>query len=267
MSTTWVAQEKMNIRGQQLRRRLTQRQPVYCLLHGLCSPAAAELAALAGYDAVIIDDEHGPSDRSLNLNIAQAVAAGGAACLMRLASHDPLKIGQALDLGVDGLLIPGIHSAEDAAAVVRASRYPPAGSRGYGLSMARAGGYGLYPKRYSEAMEQGVLLAAMIESRRGVEHAAAIAGTPGVDVVILGLQDLTADMGVPGEFEHPEVQKAIAAIESAVLAAGKALGAAVYPGVNISQLLQRGHRFITLGIDTRLLGAAMRQQLNDCSDL
>lgn len=254
-------------RGNDMRRRLAEGKPVYSVLHGLCSPAAAELAALAGYDAIILDDEHGFGDRSLHLSLAQGVAAGGAACLMRLASHDPLAIGQALDLGVDGILVPGIATGEEAAAAVRASRYPPAGTRGYGLSMARASGYGLFPRNYDASVGDGVFVAAIIESAQGVEHAAAIAGTPGIDAVILGMQDLTADMGLLGEFHHARVIDAVASVEAAVLAAGKALGGAVHNGTTLEELIARNYRFVTLGVDTRLLGLAMRRQLAECPQL
>jgi 4-hydroxy-2-oxoheptanedioate aldolase len=251
-------------RGAVLKQRLKDGRPIYGLIHGLANPAVAELAALAGYDIVIVDDEHGAGDRPVHMAIAQAVAAGGAACFMRLASHDPLAIGQALDLGMDGLMIPGVHNAAQAAAVVRACRYPPLGRRGYGLSVARASGYGLFARRYGDSAADLLFLTAMIESAQGVAEASEIARVDGIDAVIVGVQDLAADLGVPSDVAHPVVQQALAQVEAAVLAAGKTIGTVVHAGVTVHQLIERGHRFITLGADTRLLGAAMHQQLEGC---
>lgn len=251
-------------RGHEFRETLRQRRPIYGLLHGLASPVAAELAGLAGYDVVIIDGEHGAGGRAMHLAVAQAAAAGGAGCFVRVSSQDARCIGEALDLGADGVLVPGIHTAEQAAAVVRATRYPPEGTRGYGLSIARASGYGLQTARYREQVKDGVFLAAIIESRQGVEEAPAIAATPGIDAIVLGMQDLSHDLGVNGDPSHPALQAALTRVEAACRDAGKAMGSALSPGNGVKEALARGHLFITMGIDTRLLGQAMTQQLADC---
>lgn len=252
--------------GAALKQRLREGRPAYALIHGLASPAAAELAALAGYDVVVIDDEHGAGGRHAHLALLQAVAAGGAASVLRLASHDAVAIGQALDLGVDGLMIPGVHTPEQALACARATRYPPAGTRGHGLGVARASGYGLHAKPYGATADASVFLSLMIESAQGVEHAQAIAATEGVDAIVVGLHDLAVSLGLAGDVTHRRVQQALAEVEAAVLRAGKVVGTIVHPGGDARTLVARGHRFITLGADTRLLGAAMRQQLEGCPD-
>lgn len=234
---------------------------MFALIHALASPAVAELAALAGYHAIVIDDEHGAGDRPTHLAIAQAVAAGGAACLVRLASHDPIAIGQALDIGVDGLLIPGVDDAAQAQALVRACRYPPRGQRGSGVGVARASGYGLFAKEYAQHADEGVFLCAIVESACGIEQVRAIAEVDGIDAIVVGVHDLAGDLGCAGDVEHAKVREALAHAEAAVLAAGKTIGTVVHPGATAAQLLARGHRFITLGADTRLLGMAMRKQL------
>ncbi len=158
------------------------------------------------------------------------------------------------------------RSAEQAAAIVRASRYPPEGTRGYGLAVARASGYGLYTRSYAASVSGGVFIAAIIESRSGVKEAAAITRTPGIDAVVVGMQDLSGEMGLGGQVGHPDVQQALASVEAAVLDAGKAIGAALSPEVSLAQLMERGHRFITMGVDSRMLGNAMREQLAGCPD-
>lgn len=248
-----------------LKQRLRRQEPVYGILHGLASPAAAEMAALAGYDVVIIDDEHGPSGRDGLLALAQAIAAGGAASLLRMASHAPLAIGQALDLGIDGLIFSGVESVEQAVALVAATRYPPLGIRGNGVGIARASGYGLFADRYRAQAAEGPFVCAIVESRRGVEAARAIAAVDGIDAIVVGIHDLSGDLGVPGNVVHPSVQEALSRVEQDVVAVGKAVGTITHPGADVAALLARGHRFITLGADTRLLGAAMRAQLEACT--
>src|SRR5690606_20148397 len=96
-------------RAAALKQRLAAGKPIYGLIHGLASVAVAELAALAGYDVVIVDDEHGAGDSQLHLGLFHAIAAGGASSMVRLPCADAVRVGRALDLGVDGLLVPGIH--------------------------------------------------------------------------------------------------------------------------------------------------------------
>ncbi len=249
-----------------IRERLRRGEPIYGLLHGLASPAAAELAALAGYDVVILDDEHAPIGRDALFGLVQAIAAGGAASVLRIASQDPIAIGQALDLGIDGLIFSGVHDATDATRLVAATRYPPAGIRGHGLGVARASGYGLFVERYRAMAKDGPFVAAIVESARGVAHAAAIAAVDGIDAIVVGIHDLAGDLGAQGNVLDPSVQAALASVERDVLAAGKVVGTIIHSGADVAALLARGHRFITLGADTRLLGAAMRAQLDACAD-
>jgi len=251
-------------RAAALKQRLAAGEAVYGLIHGLASATVAELAALAGYDVIIVDDEHGAGDSHLHLQLFQAIAAGGAACMVRLPGADPLHVGRALDLGADGLLVPGVHGAADAVALVRACRYPPAGARGHGIGIARASGYGLFAGQYGSQANDAVFISVLVESRRAVADIAGIVAVDGVDAVVVGLQDLAADLGWPGEVGHPEVQAALPATESAALHAGKVVGTIVHPGATVTQLLARGHRFITLGADTRLMYAAMQEQLAAC---
>jgi 4-hydroxy-2-oxoheptanedioate aldolase len=227
----------------------------------LASATVAEQAALAGYDFVVIDGEHSPADRLTQQVLAQAIRAGGSSSILRLASDDPTLIGQALDLGVDGVMIPGVSSAAQAEAIAQAALYPPRGRRGNGALVSRAAGYGLFVQPYLKRANDELLLAVMLESRAGAAAAAAIASVTGIDLVVVGVFDLSGDMGIPGEFEHPRFRQTMSDLERDVAAAGKALGTVVYPGTTITDLLARGHRMITLGADTLLLGRAMTEQL------
>ncbi|WP_345816482.1 aldolase/citrate lyase family protein [Paraburkholderia sp. PREW-6R] len=251
----------MSVRSARIKQMLHSGQPAYGLLHGFASPQVAEMAALAGYDIVIVDAEHGPGDTLSHQAIMQAINAGGAAAMLRVASNDAVLIGKALDAGADMLLVPGVNSADEARAVARAALYPPAGKRGNGTLVARASGYGLMAQGYDSRYNNDAFVSVMIESRQGASNARAIAAVEGIDAVVVGVFDLSADMGVTAQFDHPDFIAAMRDLEKAVAAEGKALGTVLYPGTTLADLLERGHRLITLSADTLLLGRAMREQL------
>ncbi len=245
-----------------IKRALKAGAPAFGLLHGLASPQVAEFAALAGYDFVVVDAEHGPGDHLAHQSILQAIAAGGSTSMLRVASSDPIAIGKALDGGTDLLLVPGIASPDEARAVVQAALYPPVGRRGNGTLVARASAYGLdadYGARYNDE----AFVAVMIESRAGAAAAGAIAAVDGIDAIVVGVFDLSADLGIIAQFDHPTFVAVLDALERAVVAEGKILGTVLYPGATVGALMARGHRLITLGADTLLLGRAMRGQLDD----
>ena len=257
----------MSEKSRALKQSLRDGKLLTCLLHGLASPQVAEMAALAGYDLAIIDAEHGPGNGLAYQAMLQAIAAGGGTSMIRIGGRDAATIGAALDLGPDAVMVPGIDTAEQARAVVDAARYPPAGRRGNGTLLARASGYGLCAREQFASGNPELVLAVMIESQLGARNAAEIAAVEGIDAIVVGVFDLTGDQGIAGQFEHPTFQAIMAGIERDVRAQGKALGTVVYPGTNLIQLVARGHRLITLGADTLLLGRAMREQLDGVSGM
>lgn len=245
----------------ELKRAMHEGRPVYGLLHGLASPQVAEMAALAGYDVVVVDAEHGPGDSLAHQAILQAIAAGGATSMLRVAANDPIRIGQALDAGARMLLVPGVATPDEARAVAAAALYPPRGRRGNGTLVARAASYGLAARDFDRRANDDAFVAVMIESREGARNAAAIAAVDGIDAVVVGVFDLSADLGKTACFDDPEFVAVLRRLENDVAATGKLLGTVLYPGTTLPDLVARGHRLITLGADTLLLGRAMSEQL------
>ncbi|WP_039017994.1 HpcH/HpaI aldolase family protein [Halocynthiibacter namhaensis] len=229
---------------------------------GAGSPTLAEIAARAGFDWCLIDGEHNPNSDDMALGQLQAMAGGGAAAVMRVASAEDWLIKRALDIGVQTLVVPMIHNAEDARRVAAACRYPGwsegQGSRGMGAYQARASGYGAYGNYVAEANDQ-VFCFVQAESREALENIDEIAATPGVDGVFIGPADLSADMGHPGNPGAPEVQEAIAHICSRVQAAGKPLGTVTFDVNDTQYLIDRGFQFIGVGGDLALFANAARQ--------
>jgi 4-hydroxy-2-oxoheptanedioate aldolase len=247
-------------RANTLKRRLIQGTPVFGVMHALAHPAVAELLGMAGCDFVILDGEHGQGDLQDHLRCLQALSGTPAHSIVRLASDDRNAIKRILDLGAEGVMIPNVSTAQQAAAVVAACRYPPSGVRGYAASGVRASDYGFQTPRYLREAQDELLITVMIETAQGVENAAAIAAVDGVDLIQIGANDLSYDLGVPEQLDHPRLLQAIAAVEAAALTANKPLGGAPLPGLGIGQLIARGYRLITVGRDAGFLasGAAAR---------
>ena len=241
--------------------RLRAGEAVYGLFHGFASPLVAELLGLVGYDFVLIDGEHGPGDVMTHLSQIQAVQATPAMAMLRVASNDPVQFKRALDIGVEGVMVPSVSSAAEAAAAVASCRYPNAGKRGFAAPILRAANFGLATADYVAKAADELLIAVQIETLAGAANAADIAAVEGVDVVFIGPNDLSGDLGALGQFDHPDFVKAVAAIEAGVKSAGKVLGCLPYPGSDPAELHRRGHRFICSGADVALLRDAALAQI------
>ena len=225
------------------------------------SALLAELAGLCGYDVLILDAEHGVLGEVDCLQTLRTLSGSDTAVFMRLRGHDLAAVGRYLDLGVDGLLVPEVATAEQARDLVRAMHYPPAGTRGFGASAHRVTRYGLDTAAHLKAPRAGTSLLALIESPEGVTNVEDILNVDGVDGVIVGPSDLTAALGCVGKFSDPRYIEALTWVESAARASGKLLGTTPHPDHPIEALLARGHCFLILGSDTALLHEAMSAQL------
>ena len=185
--------------------------------------APAEIASRAGFDFCMIDGEHGPNDIPLILEQIRAIGNGSAAAVARVPIGEARVIKQYLDLGLQTLIVPMIDTAEQARAIVSATRYPPEGVRGVGAAMARASNFGEIVDVTTTANAQ-ICLFVQAESKKSVKNIDEIAGTDGVDGVFIGPADMAADMGLPGQTAHPEVQTAVKHCFDHIHAAGKKIG-------------------------------------------
>lgn len=179
----------MNEKETTLRRRLG-RQPLAALWMSVGSATLIELSRQALADVVIVDMQHGLWDRT-GLEQAVGAVAPGTPTLVRVAENSAVAIGQALDAGAEGAIVPLIESAEEAARAVSAARFPPHGNRSGGGVRPLAAGF----IDYCVAANERTVVGVMIETARGVKKAAEIAATPGVDFVLIGTGDLMLSLG------------------------------------------------------------------------
>ncbi len=229
----------------------------------LPTAATAEVLADAGFDWLFIDGEHGPLSAGDIQGILQAVGHR-VACIVRVPICSEAEIKKVLDLGAQGVIVPQVNTAEQAADVVSFSRYAPAGSRGVGL--ARAHGYGFRFAEYVGSANDEVVVIVQAEHKTSVANIESIVKVPGVDCVLLGPYDLSASYGKLGQINDPEVLDGIARVTSTCKAAGIPLG---YFGVNaeaVAPYAQQGYSLLVAGVDVLFVGNGARKVLKDMQE-
>jgi 4-hydroxy-2-oxoheptanedioate aldolase len=198
-------------------------EPVYGCSFLSTDPAVVEMLGAHGWDYLLFDAEHGPLEVSVCESLVRAAEIVGLTPIVRPAANEAHLIRRYLDAGALGVQVPWIESGEAAEATVVAARHLPRGQRGIGG--ARAQRYGaVSPAEFVERQNADVLVIAQIESPAGVDAAKAIAEVPDLDIVFLGSGDLSQAMGIPGQFEHPDLLEALERAATAILEAGKILG-------------------------------------------
>ena len=206
----------------EFKRRLRDGDPVAGHWLSVGDPTVAEVCARDA-DFAVVDTEHAPNDVETVANVARAVESAGGkeaagsgdsaddestALLARVAWNDPVRIKRVLDTGVSGVLVPMVETAEEAREAVEAVRYPPEGVRG--IAGSRANDYG---RELAEQVERGgadLVTVLQVETERAVENAGDIAAVEGVDALLVGPADLSASLGVFGEYESDTFREAVA---------------------------------------------------------
>jgi len=237
---------------------MLDRQRQIGLWVGLAGAYTAEAVACTGFDWLLIDAEHAPNDVRSVLAQLQAVAPYPTHPIVRPVVGDVALIKQLLDVGTQTLLIPMVETAEQAALMVAAARYPPNGIRGVGSALARSSRWNQIDDYLHQADSQ-ICVLVQVENKRGLDNLAEIAAVDGVDGVFFGPADLSAALGFLGQPGHPEVQRVIQAGIQTVLAAGKTPGTLATDPTLARRYLAQGARFVAVGVDTTLLVRACRE--------
>lgn len=248
--------------GAALKRRLADGALVLCAtVRYSRTVEIVQIARVAGYDALYCDLEHSSLSLDTVSQISQAAALAGVVPFARVPSHDHDWISRVLDGGCHGVIVPHVDDAATAQACVKACRYPPLGSRslaGYGPLAGQSVGieesYGL--------INGNTVLVTMLESPEAIANADAIAAVDGVDMLLIGTNDLCAELGIPGKLDHPKVLDAYRAAAEACARHGKALGVGgIKEGPVLDQVVAMGGRFIMGRVDGVLLQQAAASEV------
>ncbi|MDQ6818161.1 MAG: aldolase/citrate lyase family protein [Actinomycetota bacterium] len=240
-----------------LRGRIDSSEPTIGTFLNLGSPLAAEACALAGFDWLLADLEHGGGGEAALVGQLMAGAMHGVPVLVRVESAERIRPGRVLDLGAAGVMFPRLDTVEEVAAAIRHLRYPPEGDRGI-ATYNRACGFGLR----SDALEtanDSVVGIVQIETVSALENVEAIAQLPGVDVIFVGPLDLSHALGVPSQLESPEFRSALIRVVAAARAAEISAGILARSNEAAQAYLEQGFAFIGVGSDSTFLATAARQ--------
>ena len=214
------------------------------------SAEAPMIAAACGFDAIFVDLEHSATSLETAAMICVAALTAGVTPIARVPSPNPFHAARILDAGAQGVMVPHVENADEAAAIVRNLRFPPLGMRSaYGTGPAlgyRAIGQG----EVNQFLNEHELVIAMLETPQAIEQADAIAAVPGIDMVHIGALDVSNVMGIPAAYGDPRMRAAFEKVAKACKAHGKAMGVGGARGDREMQqyLIGLGVRYLTTGL-------------------
>lgn len=218
----------------------------------LAEACTAEIIGHAGFDWLLIDGEHSANDvRSIRDQI-MALKKSDSHPIVRVPVGETWIIKQALDMGAQTILVPMVETVEQARDIVRACRYPPAGTRGVGYGVGRVSDFGQIGD-YGQTADAEISLLVQVESQTGLDNLDEILTVDGVDGVFIGPADLSASMGYLGQTMHPDMQSTILAAIGKISASGKAAGILTTDEGMIQASLDAGARFVAVAMDIALL--------------
>lgn len=222
----------------------------------------AEIMCKSGFDWITVDLEHTGTSISQATELIRVIDLCGKSPLVRLSSNDSVQIKRVMDSGAHGVIVPMVKTVDDALQAYRAMQYPTLGDRGVGLY--RAQDYGPGFKDYLEWIKDNGVLIVQIEHIEAVKNLKNILALNEVDGFIIGPYDLSASMGIPGEFTNPEFIKVLSDVNTIGLASGKAGGIhVVEPDLaQLQKAIDSSYRFIAYSVDFRMLDIACREANN-----
>ncbi|MBR73268.1 MAG: hypothetical protein CMM30_10085 [Rhodospirillaceae bacterium] len=246
-----------------LKKKMKRGQPTIGCWLSMGNAMAAEIVATSGYDAAVLDHEHGPGHLQGAISLLQALGENGPTPIMRVPWNDPVYIKRALDIGVMGIIIPYVQNAEEAEAAVAACHYPLKGIRGVAPHAGRCSRWGMRLDEYLDDLPNKILVICQIETEEAISNIGEIAEVPGVDMLFMGPSDISASIGKALISNNPEVKRIYARCERKMRATGKLLGTVTRPGKTVEWTYRRGFDFVISGSDAKLLASAAQSQVSN----
>ncbi len=239
-----------------LKQRLAAGESVFGSFAFMPSPDVVEIMGLAGFDFVLIDLEHSPKDWDAVTNMVRAAELHGMAPLIRVQENSEKTILQVLELGIQGIVLPFVQTAEDVRRAVKAMNYAPKGARGT-CTLTRAARYGGLRSAFVEHTQnvnEQLVLVAQVEDAKGVENIEEIcAVAPGVDVMMIGRSDLASSLGRPGQVEDPVVLDATRKVIEVARRRNIPSAIGLYTPEEAPKWIDSGCRFFFYSSDTAIM--------------
>ena len=255
------------MRPSKIRAKLSRGEPALCTALTLSDPTVFELASLMGFDGIWLDLEHHPHSVETAAQLMRAARVGNADVVVRPAKGELMRMGRLLEAGAQAIMYPRCDSPEEAAEVVRWAKFAPLGQRGLDGGNADA----LYTTaslaEYLEHANRETFIIIQLEHDRAVNHAEAIAATPGVDAIMLGPGDYSLLEGFPGQHDHPRIADALKKMAAAAKNAGKCWALPVVDVEEAKNALEMGARLIFCGADIAIVKNGLERLKQQFSSL
>lgn len=249
-----------------LRQRLRAGEFVLGTFLEIPSPALVEILALAGFDFVIIDREHGSIDLVTMENLVRAAQCAGISPIVRVAENHPVLVRQPLDIGAAGVQVPQIGTRESAMQVVRSAMFAPEGERGLQPFVRGASYRAIDPATFMANANRDSVLAIHIEGENAASNLEAILQVERIDVIFIGPYDLSQSLGVPGQVTHPKVERRVAEIAALARAAGKCVGMFCDNPASVAKWRSVGIAYAALNMDAAIFLDACRGLVNQVKE-
>jgi len=227
------------------------------------------IAKTAGFDSIYIDLEHSAFSIETTSQISIMALEAEIPAFVRVPANTPEYISRVLDGGALGVIAPGVRSAAEARAVVAAAKYPPIGSRGLTAGLPQLGYRSLPAAEALPALNDATMVIVQFESAAALAAMDEIVAVEGGDMVMIGTNDLMADLGIPGEYDHAKVHDAYARTIAACRARGKHVGVGGFgtrPDL-IEKYVKMGGRYVSTGTDLAFLMGACMQRAKQVRDI
>jgi len=227
------------------------------------------IAKSAGFDSLYVDLEHSSLTLQAASQISIMALEAGIPALVRVPANTPEYISRVLDGGALGVIAPGVRSAEEARAVVAAARYAPAGSRGLVAGLPHFGFRSIPAAEALPALNEATLVMVQCESAASLEATEEIVAIDGIDMVMIGSNDLLADLGLAGQYDHPKLAQAYERVITACRRRGKHVGVgglATRPDL-VAKFVQLGARYVSTGTDLAFLAAECARRARQVKEL
>jgi 4-hydroxy-2-oxoheptanedioate aldolase len=241
----------MNLPENAFKRALRAGRPQIGLWSSLSSNYTVEVIAGAGFDWILLDTEHSPSDLENVLTQLQAAAPYPSHPVVRVPWNDMVTMKRVLDIGAQSLLVPYVSSAAEARSAVSYTRYPPAGVRGV-AGTTRATRFGRV-QEYARRAHEEICVLVQVETQQALDNIDAISAIDGVDGIFIGPADLHASLGYAGEIANPKVKPLIDDAVRRIRKSGKAPGILTPNEADARHWLECGAFFVAVGSDVGLL--------------
>jgi len=227
------------------------------------------MAKSAGFDSIYVDLEHSAFSIETTSQLCVMALEAGLPAFVRVPANTPEYISRVLDGGALGVIAPGVRTAAEARAVVAAAKYPPLGERGLSAGLPQLGYRSVPATEALPLLNEATMVIVQFESAASLAAMEEIVAVDGVDMVMIGTNDLMADLGIAGEFDHPKVHDAYARTIAACRARGKHVGVGGFSSRAdlIEKYVKMGGRYVSTGTDLGFLMAECTKRARQVRDI